>query len=86
MKHRSTFWQGALVAGIIVLSIPPSVYGQAAENGASGRKEGTATGCPSAEAGDSQPDLTDRGPCRRMYLICGARRTPTEAPPRLPRS
>jgi hypothetical protein len=59
MKHRSTFWQGAWVAGIMALSIPPSVYGQAAGSDASERKGGTTAGCPSAGAGSSQPDLTE---------------------------
>ena len=58
MKHRSTLWQRALVAGIITFTIPLSVYGQAEGSDASGRKGRAHAGCPSAEAGGSQPDLT----------------------------
>jgi hypothetical protein len=59
MKHRSTLWQRALVAGIMTFTIPLSVYGQAAGSDASGREGRAHAGCPSAEAGGSQPDLTE---------------------------
>ena len=59
MKHRSTLWQGTLVAGIMTFTIPLSVYGQAAGSDALGREGRAHAGCPSAEAGGSQPDLTE---------------------------
>ena len=59
MKHKSTLWKGTLVAGIMALSIPPSVYGQAAGGNASGKEGETSVGYPGAGANGSQPDLTE---------------------------